>query len=311
MLSPRNEFLFYLNGTYVTSSQAKIHCLDWGLHGYSVYDVCRTVNKTRIFRLGEHIERLYNSLRCAEIDLEVTPDEMKLIHIEVMKRNAHLLGENDDMTIGVRVTPGPMYEEGRPTICVYARRIAFEKHAKFFRIGTHLVVPSVRHIPAQCIDPRVKHDARLFMHMADREARRLDPESGALMLDIYGNVAELTVANLFIVKRGAVITPNLRNCLPGISRQVVLELCGKLGMPAFERDIQMFDVYNADEAFQTATSYCMLPISRINTRHLWKKIPGPVTERLLAAYTEEIGVDIAEQYVRHLDEFERTRLSPA
>lgn len=305
----KKTFIFYLNGKYLSENEAKIHCLDWGLHGYSVYDVSRTVNKATIFRLDEHIERFYNSLKCTEIDLNITPEEMKQIHIEVMKRNLHLLEENDDLILGVRATPGPMYEKEKPTVYVYPRLISFTKHAKFFKIGTHIIVSSFRHVPTQCMDTKVKHDSRLFMHMADREVKRLDPESWALMMDIYGNLAELTNANLFIVKKGAVITPSLRNCLPGTSRQVVLELCERLKIPAFERDIQLFDLYTADEAFQTACSYCILPISRVNTRYLWKQVPGPITKRLTNTYSEEIGLDIAEQYLSHLSELERSNIS--
>jgi branched-chain amino acid aminotransferase len=297
--------MFYLNGEYVPSSKAKIHCLDWGFRGYGVYDVCRTVNKIEIFRLDEHIERLYNSLRCTEINLKMTPEEMKQIHIEVMKKNVHFLKKNDDMNIGVYVTPGPMFKEGNPTVWVYARVIKFQKYAKFFKIGTHLTVPSIRHVPSQCMDPKIKHTSRMFMHMADSEARRLESECWALMLDIYGNIAELTNSNLFIVKQETVITPTLRNCLPGTSRKVVLELCEKMKIPVFERDIQLFDVYNADEVFQTATTYGIFPVSRINKRLLWDEIPRPITKRLLSAYSEEMGLDIVEQFLSHLSEFEK------
>ena len=123
-----------------------------------------------------------------------------------------------------------------------------------------------------------------------------------------GAATELTDANFFIVRNGEVITPSTQNSLPGVSRQVVLELCKKLGIPCAERAFQLYDVYNADEAFRTGTSYRMLPVSRINLRHLWKNVPGPVTRRLLDAYSEEIGLDIAGQYLSHLTAEERETL---
>jgi branched-chain amino acid aminotransferase len=110
------------------------------------------------------------------------------------------------------------------------------------------------------------------------------------------------------VKNGEVITASTRNVLPGVSRQTVLELCKKLGIPSAEKDFQLYDVYNADEAFKTGTSYRMMPVSRINLRHIWKEIPGPITRRLLEAYSEEMGLDIAEQYLNHLSEEEREAL---
>jgi len=171
-----------------------------------------------------------------------------------------------------------------------------------------IMVSSIRHVPPECLDPKIKYDARLFMHIAERDTKRIDPEAGTLLLDVHGNVAELTDANFFIVKKGTVITATTRNVLPGVSRQVVLELCEKLDIPAVERDFQLYDVYNADEAFRTGTSYRMMPISRINQRRLFKKIPGPVTQRLLKAYSKEFGLDIAEQYLSHLTPEEREAL---
>jgi branched-subunit amino acid aminotransferase/4-amino-4-deoxychorismate lyase len=144
--------------------------------------------------------------------------------------------------------------------------------------------------------------------MADREVRRIDPEACALLLDLDGNVTELTDANFFIVSNGEVVTAPTQYVLPGVSRQIVLELCEKLRIPYAERTFQLYDVYNADEAFRTGTSYRMLPVSRINMRYLWPEVPGPVTQCLLEAYSEELELDIAEQYLSHLSEDERKAL---
>jgi branched-chain amino acid aminotransferase len=217
-----------------------------------------------------------------------------------MNRNLHFLGENDDAWISARITSGHRYERGRATTIVTFVPLPFKAYAKFFKIGTHLAVPSIRHVPPQCMDPKIKYDSRLFMHMADREVRRAYPDSRTLLLDVDGNIAELTDATFFMVKNQTVITPSTRNVLTGVSRQVVLELCEKLGIPVLESDIQLYDAYTADEAFQSGTSYRMLPVSRINGRRLWKNIPGPITRRLLNAYSEEFGLDIEEQYLSHL-----------
>jgi len=307
-LKLEKEYVFYVNGEYVPWNEAKISVLDSGCHGDSVYDTLRTVSRTNIFRIDDHIERLYSSCNAADIDPGIGPEEMKKIMMEVTKRNAPLLSENDDAWVFARVTSGSMFEGGKPTVIVFFLPLLFKRYAKFFKLGTHLVVTQVRHVPAQCIDPKIKNDSRLFMHIADREVRRSNPECRTLMMDINGNISELTDANFFIVKKGEVITPTTSNVLPGVSRQIVLELCEKLEIKAFEKDIQLYDVYNADEAFQTGTSYRMLPVSRINRRHLWKEIPGPITKRLLKAYNEEIGLDIAEQYLSHLSEEEREEL---
>lgn len=302
------EYVFYLNGDYVPMSEAKISVLDSVCHGDSVYDALRTANRTRVFRIDEHVDRLYASCKAADIDPGISPEEMKRIIMELVSRNAHLLGDNDDAWIIPRVSSGSLLGHGEPTIMVIFVHLPFRSYAKYFRLGVHVIVPPVRHVPPECMDPKIKYDARLFMHIAEREVRRIDPECGALMLDIHGNVSELTDANFFIVTKGEVITPPTRNVLPGVSRQVVLELCEKLKIPAAERDFQLYDVYNADEAFRTGTSYRMMPVSRINNRHLWKTVPGPITRRLLDAYSQEMGLDIAEQYLSHLSVEEREEL---
>jgi branched-chain amino acid aminotransferase len=302
------NYLFYLNGDYVPVGEAKISVLDAGLNGDSVFDTLRTVNRNRVIRMEHHLERLYSSCKAAEIDPGIKPEKMKEIITEVMNRNAGLLEENDDAWISVRITSGYRYEKGKATVIVSFVPLPFKTYAKYFKLGTHLAVPTIRHVPPQCMDPKIKYDARLFMHMADRETKRAFPESRTLLLDLDGNIAELTDASFFIVKNGQVLTPTERNILPGVSRQIVLELCEKLKIPVSERDIQLYDAYTADEAFQSGTSYRMLPVSRINGRHLWKKVPGPVTGRLLAAYSEEIGIDIEEQYLSHLSHAEREAL---
>ncbi len=303
-----SEYVFYLNGEYLPMSEAKVSILDSVCHGDSVYDTMRTVNRDRIFRIDDHIERLFSSCRAADIDPAMNPAQMKDVLIEVMNRNKHLLSKKDDAWIIPRVSSGSLLGYGNPTVMVMFVHLPFRLYAKSFKLGIHVIVPPVRHVPPECMDPKIKYDARLFMHIAEREVRRIDPEAGALMLDINGNVAELTDANFFIVKNGEVTTATTRNVLPGVSRQMVLKFCGKHRIPCAERDFQLYDVYNADEAFKTGTSYRMMPVSRVNRRHLWRDIPGPITQRLLKACGEEMGLDIAEQYLSHLSEDERADL---
>jgi branched-subunit amino acid aminotransferase/4-amino-4-deoxychorismate lyase len=300
--------VFYLNGEWLPFAEARVSVLDAVCHGDSVYDTLRTVNRSTIFRVDDHLERLYASCRAAQIEPAVERGELGRILHEAVDRNVHLLEENDDAWLLPRISSGSLIAPGPAHTLVAFIPLPFTLNARFFKLGTHLIVPTIRNVPPQCMDPKVKSDSRLFMHIAEREVKRLDPDAKPLMLDVHGNVTELTDASFFIVKKGEVVTAPTRNVLPGVSRQVVLELCERLGVPAAERDFQLYDVYNADEAFQTGTSYRMLPVSRVNHRHLWMDVPGPVTARILEAYGEEMGLDIAEQFLSHLDEAERRAL---
>lgn len=302
------DFVFYINGNYVPLTEAKISVLDAGWHGDSVYDTLRTIKRTEVYRIDDHVERLFTSCQGAGIDPCIKPDVLKGIITEIAIRNSNFLCENEDGWIIPRISSGSLFESGDPSLIVMFLPLPFKMYAKFFITGTHLFVATTRHVPPECIDSGIKYDARMFMHIADREAKRFDPECRTLLLDINGNIAELTNANIFVVKDGVVNTPTTRNILSGISRKVVLELCEKLGIPAIERDMDLSYLEGADEAFQTGTSYRMLPISRINGAQLWHTIPGPITERIITAYIEEIGIDFVDQYLSHLSDEDRKSL---
>src|SRR2546429_9604409 len=97
------------------------------------------------------------------------------------------------------------------------------------RDGAHLVTPSVRHVPPQCYDPKMKYRSRMHYYLADQEARLVDPDALALLLDLDGNITETSGANFQIVEDGRIISPTTRNTLPGVSRAMVIELAGNLG----------------------------------------------------------------------------------
>src|SRR5207248_7146498 len=149
--------------------------------------------------------------------------------------------------------------------------------------------------PPQCCDPKMKYRSRMHYYLADQEARLVDPQASALLLDLAGNVTETGGANFLIVERGTVVSPTTVNTLPGISRAMVIELAGRLRVPFVERDIQVFDVVNADEAFLTSTPYCLMPVTKVNGVLIGDGRPGPLFRRLLAAWGEEVGLDIAKQ----------------
>ena len=108
-------------------------------------------------------------------------------------------------------------------------------------------------------------------------------------------MTETSGANFLIVERGTIVSPTLRNTLPGISRATVIELAAKLGIPFVERDIQVYNVMNADEAFPASTPYCLMPVTKINGVAIGDGTPGPICPQLLAAWSELVGVDIAGQ----------------
>ena len=302
------ERTVYINGKFVPESEAKISIFDAGFcTGEGITEVTRTF-KHKPFKLDEHIKRLYRSLKMTGIDPGMKTEEMTRLTLEVLKRNLPLIEEDDDCCIVHNITAG---ERGHPyfgggagstTVVIYCAPVGFRWYARQYETGIHLVTPSNRMYPPQCLDPKIKHRSRMYARIAELQAKLVDPEARALLLDLEGNISEGTGFNLFIVTDGVLRTPTTRNILAGISRATVLELAEKMGIPAVEEDLQPYDVYNADEAFYTSTSPCVLPVTKFNGAPIGDGVPGPITKRLLKAWSDLVGVDIVKQALDHMDD---------
>jgi branched-subunit amino acid aminotransferase/4-amino-4-deoxychorismate lyase len=296
-----SEALVYLNGRLVPASEAHLAIYDAGIVlGATVSEMTRTF-RHRPWRLEQHLDRLFRSLRYTRMDIGLTKAELAAVSGELVAHNAQLLDRADELGLIHFVTAGEVaaYAGGpartTPTVCAHTFPLPFELWARKAQTGVHLVTPSVRHVPPQCYDPKVKYRSRMHYYLADQEARLVDPDAIALLLDLAGNVTETSAANLLIVEKGTVISPTTVNTLPGISRAMVIELCSRLGITFIERDIQVHSVMNADEAFLASTPYCLMPVTRINGVPIGDGKPGPVVRRLLAAWSDEVGLDIEEQ----------------
>lgn len=302
--NPTAEAIVYLNGRFVPASQAHVAIFDAGVvMGATVTEMTRTF-RHQPWRLDEHLTRLFRSLRYTRMDIGLGPAELGGITRELAARNAELLDPRDELGIVHFVTAGefPVYagSAGRaarvtPTVCVHSFPMPFEFWARKLEVGQHLVTPAIRHVPPQCYDPKMKYRSRMHYYLADHEARLVDPDAAALLLDLQGNVTETSGANFFIVEQGRIVSPTTTNTLPGISRSMVFELADQLGIPWVERDFQVFNVINADEAFTASTPYCVLPVTKINGLMIGDGRPGPIVQRLLAAWSEAVGLDVAQQ----------------
>ena len=139
------------------------------------------------------------------------------------------------------------------------------------------------------------------MVQAEFEVTSVDPNAWPILLDMNGNLCEGPGSNFFIVKDGKVITPKEQYVLAGISRSTTLELAAELGYETLETDIDLYDVYTADEAFVTSTSFCICPVFSVNGSVMGDgEVPAPITKRLLNAYSGLVGIDIEQQYLSRL-----------
>jgi branched-chain amino acid aminotransferase len=298
------EALVYLNGRLVPASEAHLAVYDAGVvQGATVTELTRTFRR-ELYRLGDHLDRLFRSLRYARLDAGLSKEELAGVSRDLVAHNARLLDEGGELGLVHFVTAGeyPTYAgmAGRPartapTVCAHTFPLPFGLWAAKARAGVHLVTPSVRQVPPQCYDPKMKCRSRMHYYLAEREARLVDPEAVALLLDLAGNVTETNGANLLMAQGGTLVSPTTANTLAGISRATVIELAGRLGIPFVERDLQLFDVVNADEALLSSTPYCLLPVTKVNGVPVGDGRPGPLFRRLLDAWSRDVGVDILGQ----------------
>jgi len=299
-----SEPLVYLTGKLVPASQAHLAIFDAGIVlGATVTEMTRTF-RHQPYRLEDHMDRLFRSLKYTRMEISTSKAELTEISRELVANNAKLIHPDDELGLIHFVTAGefPVYagSAGRaarltPTVCAHTFPMPFELWVSKLDHGSHLVTPSIRHVPPQCYDPKMKYRSRMHYYLADKEAQLVDPDASALLLDLDGNVTETGGANFLIVERGTIVSPTLTNTLPGISRDTVIKLAAQLGIPFVERDIQVHNVMNADEAFTATTPYCILPVTKINGVAIGDGHPGPIWRKLMAAWSELVGINIEQQ----------------
>jgi branched-chain amino acid aminotransferase len=305
--NPRaNHRVAYFNGRIVPEREVVLPFRDRGFkYGDAAFDMTRTFHG-RPFKLAEHIERLYRSLRYLRIDPGLSPAAMTAASEEVLERNRHFLTEDTDYWLGQRVSRGvdavgdEGWEHTGPNVIVECIPLPLKARARLFRDGIDIIVPPTRRVSPEALSPRAKTHNYLNLITADLEAKAQDKEAWSVLLDAEGHLAEGIGSNIFLVRDGAVVTPHERWVLPGVSRASVIELCGELGIPCQEADLDLYDAATADEIFMTSTSLCICPVRSIGGRALPTPIPGTITRRLSDAYARLVGCDFVAQYLRQL-----------
>ena len=295
------EPLVFLNGQFLPASNAQLPVFDLAVvQGATVSEMTRTFGQ-KLFRLEDHLRRLFNSLHHVGMEIGLTLDELIRVSQELVAHNAAIAGEAAELALVHFVSAGEhgMYADRPvrpgPTVCAHTFPLRFEMWTKKLREGVHVVTPAVRQIPPECVDPQIKCRSRMHYYLADCQARAVDSEAVALLLDLNGHVTETNGANFLIVERGALVSPPLEKTLAGISRTMVIELAARLKVRFGQRELTVDDILQADEALLTGTPYCLLPVTRLNGRSIANGRPGAVFQRFVEAWSREVGIDIARQ----------------
>ena len=298
------ERLVFIDGNMVPESRGKISFRDLGLiYGEAVFDTSRTFGG-RLFRLADHIDRLYESLTYARIDPGMTKSEMIAATEALVAENVKVLREGEDYWVTQRITAGIRALDGEPetatgsTVIIECTPLPLRSRARYFRDGIDAVVSARPKIAPEALSPQAKTTNYLNMMLAQAEASAGRPGTWAIQPDKNGNLAEGAGNNVFFVKKGVVHTPTDAYVLPGVSRSVVIEICRDLRIPLVEADVSLHLAMTADEAFFTSTSLCVCPVRSLNGVAYPADVPGPVTQRIMEAFRDMAQFDFVAQYVR-------------
>ena len=290
------DTILYVNGDFVKKSEAVISVYDSGFqHGDGVYEGIRAYGR-KVYRLDEHIKRLYESCYTLGIDIGKTKDEMKEIVKELIRRN--LDAGFTDLHMRLQVTRGFKAQTGmHPTLNVTNASIVIcvdQKPPIFNKEGITLVTTWLKRYSPSYMDPKIHCCNQLNQIMAACEAIRQGADE-AIMLDQNGYVAETNSTNLQMIKDGALILPTLDSQLPGITRKTMIQIAKEMGMEVQVRNVSVSEYYNADEVFICGTVGEVVPVKMIDGKKIGTQIPGPITEKFSQEYkkmTETLGVPI-------------------
>lgn len=275
----------WIDGRIVSPDEARISVLDHGLlYGDGVFEGIRLYGR-RVFRLDDHLARLAHGASILGIALPGGVERLR----EIVLETARAFGR-DEGYVRLLVTRGVGALGVDPTSCSDPAIVCIADEVRLFAAdklatGLDLVTASGRRPGPDVLDPRVKSLNYLNSVLAKQEARRQGADD-ALLLNAQGHVAEASVANVFVVRRGAIATPPPTDGgLEGITRDTVLKLAAAAGIPASERTLGRADVLMADEVFLTGTGARVVPVRSLDGRLIGKGTAGPVTERLAAAFS--------------------------
>jgi branched-chain amino acid aminotransferase len=281
----------WIDGQLVDESEAKVSVFDHGLlYGDGVFEGIRMYHN-RIFKLEEHIERLFWSAKALLLEIPMTPAELIQACVETCKANGlrdgyiRLLVTRGKGTLGLDPRRCP-----KPSVIIIAATIQLYPEKYYAEGLTIVTVPTTRNL-VNSVNPAIKSLNYLNNILARIEANNAGVEE-AILLNSDGFVAECTGDNVFIVHKGRLLTPPLSaGALYGITRGTVLDCARKLGIACAEPQLTRYDVYIADEMFLTGTAAEMVPVVKVDGRVIGNGKPGPVTLQLLEAFRERTKTD--------------------
>jgi branched-chain amino acid aminotransferase len=274
----------YIDGKYYDENNAKVSVFDHGLlYGDGIFEGIRAYNG-RVFKLKEHIDRLFYSAKAILLDIPISPAQVMAAVVDTCRQNnlhdgyIRLVVTRGVGTLGLNPNRCK-----NPSVIVIADKIQLYP-PEFYQKGMEIVtVPTTRNLH-NALNPAIKSLNYLNNILAKIEANNAGVEE-AIMLNSEGYVAECTGDNIFIIKGNQLLTPPLSaGALYGITRGTVIELGVQAGLRISEPNLTRYDVFNADECFLTGSGAEIVPVTKVDGRVIGAGKPGPITQKLVTAY---------------------------
>ena len=279
------ELLIYFNGKFVPKNEARTSIYDHGfLYGDGVFEGIRAYNG-RVFRLDEHLDRMYDSAKAIDLTVPISKEEMKKAIIETLKKNrlkdAYIrpIVTRGDGDLGLDPRKCP-----KPNIFIITQEWG-AMYGDLYEKGLTAVTVGIRRNAPEALPPNIKSLNYLNNILAKIEANVKGGDE-AIMMDVHGNVSEGSGDNIFVVKKHRILTPPAMNNLRGITRAAAMELAIKDGIEVIETNLGLFDIYTADEVFVTGTAAEIAPVTKVDGRLIDDGKPGKITRKLMAAFKE-------------------------
>jgi len=291
----------YFRGELIPADRLAVPVYDAGfVLGATVTEQLRTF-RGELYRWRDHLARFRHSLKIVGIEIAESDERLTEIATELTLRNFSLLPAGGELGLAMWATPGPFAAMAPPdylgpTLCLHTHPAPLASYAHAYLHGQRLVTATNRQVSPACWPRELKCRSRMHYYLADAAANRRYPGARAIMLDEDGAALEATTANLLLYFQGeGLVSPPTADVLPGISVMTVRDLAASLAIPMSERRLTRDDVRAADEVLLAGTTPCLLPCVTLDDERIGGGRPGPIFQRLIAAWGEAVGVDIVGQ----------------
>ncbi len=291
------------SGVFLPAEQLTIPVYDSGyMMGATITDQLRTFGG-KLFEVDRHLARLQRSLDILGLDPGLSQQQIADAAVRVSEHNHALLAPGDDLACAILISPGANAAmappgEDRPRVRIHTYPLPFSSWYRNYETGVALSIPAIRQTPANCWPPELKCRSRMHYYLADRQAKEIDPNSRAIMLDQEGFVLEATTANLlFYHESEGIVSPPLEDILHGVSLNVIQRLAKQLSIPFHFRRILPDELGHATEVFLCSTSPCVWPVAKVDGKAVGNLGKETLARKLLDAWSEFVGINVEQQAV--------------